>query len=182
MTAFYGSGVGSKKVFQTQLTDTSTTDKEGVGAIREDDLGNKYRWVKNVDTTAFVAKQPVCYDSAANVGASDYLHEVTRAVAAELMNAAGICITAIGASGALMYGWIQIYGLCPDVRVVTPATGANDIEEGSELIAVNAATHLIYQGNAGTASIYSNHFRAAEVLATATGAAVATKDVFVYCI
>ncbi len=35
---------GAKKIFQTKLTDTSTTDKEGVGTLRWE--GNKcYKWI-----------------------------------------------------------------------------------------------------------------------------------------
>ncbi len=164
------------------LTDISTTDEVGVGRTRIDENGNKYRWVKNVDTTAFVATQPVAWDSAANVGTTDYYKEVTRVVNAELMNMAGLAMGAIGASGGSMYGWVQVWGHFTDAPVITPATGGNDIEEGSELIGVDKQEYLTYGGNAATGAAYSNHFRALEVLATATGAAETTLDIFIYCV
>ncbi len=178
----YGIGVGEKRQFVTALTQIGASDLDGVGNIRFDELGNIYRYVKNVDTTAFTAKQPVAYDSAANTGAADYVDEVTLPVTAELMNMAGISVAAIGASGGDMYGWVLVYGVSKDTRVTTPATGGNDIEEGSELIGVDQTTYLAYQSNAATAPIYSNHFIALEVVATATGAAVATIDVMVKCL
>jgi hypothetical protein len=169
-----------KTVFVTQLTDTESTDVEGVGVIREDKYGRLYRWVKNRNATAFTAKQPVCYD-VGNVGSISLFKSVNSPVTADLMCAAGIAMTAIAASGGICYGWVQIYGYFQDARITTPATGGNDIEVGSELVAVNAQTYLAYQGNAGTAPIYSNHFIALETVATATGAAVVSKDVFIKC-
>lgn len=178
----YSIGVGADSAFTTGLHSVAATDTDGVGMTQTDDRGNIFRFIKNVDSTAFVVGQPVCYDSAANKGTSAYRDEATRPVTAELMNAAGICVTAIGASGANAYGWVQIYGLFKNARVLTPATGGDDIEEGSELITANTGLNLVYQGNAGTGSIYSQHFRALEVVATATGAAVVNIDVAVYCL
>ena len=174
-------GSGTKQVFRTALTDVKDSDLEGVGTVRHDEMGRIYRWVKNVDATAFTAKQPVCWDSATNKGTTDYYTEVTLPVTAELMNLAGIAVTAIGTSGSNCYGWVQVFGHCTDARIITPATGGNDIEEGSELIGVNTKTYLAYQGNAGTAPIYSNHIISLEAVATATGAAVVTKDVMIKC-
>jgi len=170
-----------KKLFETKLTDTNSEDVEGVGVIRIDEHGNAYRWVKNRNATAFTAKQPVCYD-VGNVGSVALYKSVNSPVAADLMVAAGVALTAIAASGGICYGWVQVYGYCQDVRVTTPATGGDDIEVGSELVAVNAQTYLAYQGNAATAPIYSNFFIALETVATATGAAVATKDVMIKCL
>lgn len=179
--ASYGLGVATKMIFATGLKETSTEDTNGVGVLREDEVGNLYRWVKNVDTTALLTGQPVVWDSAANVGTSAYFSDVTLPVTAELMNAAGICVTGIAASGGSHFGWVQVWGIAKDARILTPATGGADIEEGSELITANTGLNLVYQGDAGTAPIYASNFVALEVVATATGAAVVTKDVFIRC-
>ena len=179
--ASYGTGSGTKTVYATPLLETATTDTDIVGTLREDELGNKYRFVKNVDTTAMVQGQPVAWDSAANKGTSAYYSDVTLAVTAELMNMAGIAMTGIAISGGSCYGWVQVWGIAKDARVLTPATGGNDIEEGSELIGGNTLSTLGYSGNAGTAPVYASNFTALEVVATATGAAVVNKDVFVRC-
>lgn len=169
-----------KTLFETKLTDIKATDVEGVGTLRYEDDGNIYRWVKN-EGSALTAKQPVCYD-VSDVGTVALYQTVLTPVAADLMLAAGIAITAIGASGAVCYGWILAEGYFKDAIVTTPTTGGNDIEVGSEVVAVDGETFLAYQGNAATAPIYSNHFIALETVATATGAAVVSKDVYVKCL
>ena len=174
-------GVSIKHVFVTGLTETKKTDLEGVGTIRWDEVGNAYRWVKVTATTALTAKQPVCYEVAL-ASTQAILESVLTPATADLMMNAGIAMTAIGASGGLMYGWVQVLGRAPDVLIITPATGAADIEVGSELIAANGTTSLTYQGDAGTAPIYSSHYIALEAVATATGAAVVAKDVYVNCL
>lgn len=178
----YGTGVSTKKVFRNGLRDTALTDTDGVGLLREDEFGNKYRLIKNVDTTAFVQGQVIVWDSAANKGTDAYYSDGTLAITAELMNAAGVCVTAIGESGAATtsYGWVQVWGLFKDAIIRVPKT--NDIEEGSELIAENVKTALAYNANAGSAPIYSNHFRALEVVATdGTGTATTNIDIWIYC-
>jgi len=173
--------MATKKLFVTALTDIESTDVEGVGRLRFGDDGQVDMWTKNRNATAFTAKQPVCFD-AGNVGTSALFKSVNSPVAADLMLAAGIAITAIGASGGNCYGWVRRRGYFQDARVVTPATGGNDIEIGSELVCADGTTTLAYQGNAGSAPIYSNHFVALETVATATGAAVVSKDVYVKCL
>ena len=175
--------MASKVLFETKLTDIKSTDIEGVGSLRVENGadGGVYRWVKNRNATAFTAKQPVCYD-AGNVGSKVLLQKVNSPVTADLMLAAGIAVTAIEASGSKCYGWVKVQGYFQDARVITPATGGNDIEIGSELIAVDGQTYLTYQSNAGTAPIYAHNFKALETVATATGAAVVSKDVYINCL
>ena len=170
-----------KMQFQQALTEVVATATEVVGTLREDNLGNRYRYVKNVDATALIAGQPVCWDSAANAGSrAAYLGDVTLAVDAELMNAAGICVTAIAISGGKCYGWVMVDGYFTDASVRVSATGA--IQEGSELIMENTGLNLVYQGAAGTAAIYTNCFRALQILATdGTGTATSSIDVLVKC-
>ncbi len=169
-----------KTLFETKLTDTKSTDVEGVGTLRYESDGNIYRWVKNKGS-ALTAKAPCCYD-VSDVGSIALYQTALIPATADLMMAAGIAVTAIGASGAVCYGWVLAEGYFQDARVLTPATGGNDIEVGSELIAGDGLTTLGYQGNAGTAPIYSNHFIALEAVATATGAAVTSTDVYVSCL
>lgn len=178
----YSEGIGADSAFTTGLRATATTDTDDVGSLQEDSGGNKFRFIKNVDTTAFVKGQVICWDSAANKGTSAYFSDGTRVVTAELMNVAGICVTAIGESGAATasYGWVQVWGLFQNAVVRVPKT--NDIEEGSELIGENVKTALQYNGNAGAAHIYSNHIRALEVVTTdGTGTATTNIDVYIYC-
>jgi len=172
-----------KVLFETGLTDVKSSDVEGVGTLRYGKLGRVYRWIKNRNATAFTAKQPVCYD-AGNVSTDALFKSVNSPVTADLMLAAGIAMTAIGKSGGTTgcYGWVQVQGYFKDARVLTPATGADDIEIGSALVPVDTKTYLAYAGNAGTAPAYSNHFIALETVATATGAAVVSKDVYVKCL
>jgi hypothetical protein len=172
-----------KLLFETKLTDIKSTDVEGVGTLRcEQDGGltKIFEWTKNRNATAFTAKQPVCFD-ADQAGSAAILQKVNSPVTADLMLAAGIAVTAIAASGGNCYGWVQREGYFQDARVRTPAT--NDIEIGSELVAADGATTLEYQGNAGTAPIYSKHFIALEAVATdSTGTAVVSKDVYISCL
>lgn len=170
-----------KVLFETKLTDIKSTDVEGVGVLRQEVDGNTYRWVKNAESAALTAKQPVCYD-VSDVGSFALFQTVMTPVSADLMLAAGMAVTAIGASGALCYGWILAKGYAKDSLVLTPATGDDDIEVGSEVVAVNGETYLAYQADAGAAPIYSNHFIALEAVASATGAAVVAKDVYVKCL
>lgn len=173
-----------KTQFETALLEVDQDATEVLGTIRSDNLGAKYRYVKNVDTTAFVQKQPVCLDNAANAGTLALLGDATRPVTAELENLMGVPMTAIAASGATncCHGWVQVLGLAQNCRVVTPATGASAITVGDSLIAVNAASYLTRSLIVGTAPIYVNTAIAQEAVATATGAAIALIDVTLSCL
>lgn len=165
-----------KTVFKTKLTDTESTDVEGVGQEREDAFGRKYRWVKNRNATAFTAKQPVCYD-AGNVGSEALLKSVNSPVTADLMLAAGIALTAIGASGAVCYGWVQIQGYCQDARVL--GVSGTAVAVGDELVSANATTTLTRAVAVGTAPKRLLTFQALETVSDATGAPY-SKDVFIF--
>jgi hypothetical protein len=168
-------------LFETKLTDIKSIDVEGVGTLRYESDGRVYRWVKNRSATAFAAKQPVCYD-ADNVGTNALFKSVNSPVTADIPLQAGLAVTAIAASGGNCFGWIMVQGYFQDARVTTPATGGNDIEVGGELVAANNSNALIYKANAGVAPVYSHHFIALEAVATATGLAAVSKDVYVNCL
>lgn len=91
-----------KVLFATDLTETSTTDIEGAGTIREDAQGNTYRWVKNTHSAAFAVASLVVYDGATK-------SQVTIPATASLYNGAGAVLAASFASGS--YGWIQCKGV-----------------------------------------------------------------------
>ena len=172
-------GTSIKQVFQTGLTDTSKTDKEGVGVIRWDEIGNAYRWVKVTATTALTAKQPVMHEVALASTVAMF-QSVLNPATADLMNAAGIAVTAIAASGGKMYGWVQVLGRFANARVIIASGTA--VAVGDELIGANGATTLIRATAVGTAPIYSKHFKALEANDGTTGVAALAMDVYVNCL
>lgn len=166
-----------KTVFETKLTDTESTDIEGVGQEREDAFGRKYRWVKNRNATAFTAKQAVCYD-AGNVGSEALLKSVNMPVTADLMLQAGITLTAFGISGALCFGWVQVFGYCQDVQVL--GVSGTAVAVGDELVSANGVATLTRATAVGTAPKRLLTFQALETCSDDTGAAY-TKDIFISC-
>ncbi len=179
--------MAQKVTFETKLTDVSIEDIEGVGVLRREPDGKVYRWVKNSETAALTAKQPVCYD-VSDVGSKVLYETVLTPAAADVMLAAGIAMTAMGKSGGTTgcYGWVQVEGYCKDALVATPNTAAGGITAaivvGSELICVDAKTALAHSTVAGKAPIYSSHFIALETLAAATPSVATAKDVMIRCL
>jgi len=88
---------GMKRVFQTKLTDVSSSDKEGVGTVRREG-DNKYLYCKGAASTAR-------YDIVA-IGAS----YSTAAVSTTTSNYATRVAVAQAAVAASKYGWYQITG------------------------------------------------------------------------
>ena len=169
-----------KVQFETKLTDIKSTDVEGVGQLRFEDGadGGVYRWVKNRNATAFTAKQPVCYD-ADNVGSKVLLQKVNSPVAADLMLAAGIAVTAIAASGGLCYGWVKVEGYFQDARVL--GVSGTAVLVGDELVAADGTTTLTRATAVGTAPKRRLTFVALEAVSDATGATY-SKDVYIHCL
>lgn len=167
-----------KTLFETELNEIKSTDVEGVGTLRYEDDGRVFRWVKNRNATAFTAKQPVCYD-AGNVGTSALFKSVNSPVTADLMLEAGVAITAIGASGAICYGWVQVRGYCQDARVL--GVSGTAVAIGDELVAANATTTLTRATAVGTAPKRPLTFMALEAVSGDTGATY-SKDVYVMCL
>lgn len=118
---------GIKKIFQTQLTDTATTDLEGVGTIRFE--GSKiYKWVVLTNATATVtctAGDVLGYRLAqvANcVVVSDNTDSQTKPIGA------GVVVTTetvAGVAGTSYYLWVQIKGAATALKDLagTPADG-----------------------------------------------------------
>ena len=171
-------GSGIKQVSNQPLAEVSTTDRDGVGTLRYDEDGNIYRYVKNTATTALTAKQPVCYEVAL-AGSVAIFQSVLTPATADLMMAAGIAVTAIGASGGSMYGWTQVQGYFNGARVLAVSGTAGAV--GEEYIGANGTTTLARSVGAGTAPIYPKSYTLLEVVSAATGATVFA-DVYVNCL
>ncbi len=118
---------GFKTLFETGLTDTSTAalgDIEGVGTIRYDEKGNRYRYVKNLESIAARAGGPAMYDITNNGAAADFLDECTvDGVDLDRPGFAGIWMAAVPALG---FGWIMTLGRYDEARgaVVSSVTWA----------------------------------------------------------
>jgi len=110
-----------KTLFETDLTDTATTDVEGKGTIREDAYGEKYRWVYNASAFAARVGAPACFDATLYSGAN-FLKHVLAAPSDEDINfLAGVFMSAIP---TLNYGWIKITGMYDTCRIA-PASGGS---------------------------------------------------------
>lgn len=108
---------GFKTLFVTSLTDTSTStlgDIEGIGTTRYDEKGNRYRYVKNLDSFAARSGGPAMYDLTNNGSAADILDECT-VDGADLDRAmfAGVWMAAVPALG---FGWIMTLGRYDEAR------------------------------------------------------------------
>jgi hypothetical protein len=110
-----------KKIFETKLTDTSTSDLEGIGVLRFD--GAKvYKWVtynSGTGTVAAVAGNMTSYhgDDAYSATAADVTSDYTDGVIG-----AGV-LQAVIASGS--YGWIQIKGVATLTTALTAGADGN---------------------------------------------------------
>lgn len=101
---------GIKKIFQTPLTDISTTDKEGVGTIRFEG-NNIYKWIlfnNGAGSVASVANYCAYYYGVSGVGTSGYTDSEVTMDRTDAVNGAGV-FQAVIADGS--YGWIQIKGV-----------------------------------------------------------------------
>ncbi len=110
-----------KKVFQTKLTDTSTTDLEGIGVLRFE--GSRvFKWIKYNDGTAVAAVAGnFCYyhgdDSVVLDSAAEVTSDLSAAGAAGAEVGAGVLMAVIADAS---FGWIQIKG----VAILTTALTA----------------------------------------------------------
>ena len=118
---------GVKKIFRTKLTDTSTTDLEGVNTLRWE--GNKcYKWVKynyGAGSVAAVAGNVVYSYALSGDGVSAGYEngEVTMDLTDGLI-AMGI-LQAIIAHGS--YGWIQVKGPATVTTALTAGADGNSL-------------------------------------------------------
>lgn len=113
-----------KKIWATKLTDYSTTDKEGIGAIRFE--GAKiYKYVKynsGSGPVAAVAGNVAYYhgDDAYSETACEVTSDLTDAAAAPIC--AGMLMSAIPTGS---YGWVQIKGVATLTTALTAGADGN---------------------------------------------------------
>jgi len=107
-----------KVMFQTDLEDLATSDKEGMGSLRFDSCGRVYRWVKNASGTALIAAgaclckfTTTALDVEKRVMSPDV--PSTGPSSCLVSMPAGSPVAAIAKSGSDTgcYGWIQVAGL-----------------------------------------------------------------------
>lgn len=115
---------GFKASFQTALTDTSLTDKEGINTIRID--GNKiYKWVKYNTAAGVVAAVAgnVCYYYApsGDFASEQYTNGIVTSDLSDSAEVGAGVLQAVIANGS--YGWIQIKG---QATVTTALTAGSD--------------------------------------------------------
>ena len=119
---------GIKKVFQTPLSEVSSSDKEGIGTLRFE--GSKlYKYVKILNTTATVAGVAgdiVAYGAA--TGAEDNTVVLDRDDADTNPIGAGALVgTVTGTAGTAEYGWIQVKGHITLSTAVGGSAGDGDM-------------------------------------------------------
>jgi len=94
---------GIKQTFPDKITDSSTTQKNGLGVIRFDGA-KEYRYVKNVDVAVTLGDSVCAASTAEGIVTAD------RADGSQV--ALLVRGVAIGAIGTDSYGWIQVKGNC----------------------------------------------------------------------
>jgi len=127
---------GIKKIFQTQLTDVSTTDVEDVGTLRFE--GNKiYKFVKlynDTATAAVVVGDALCYAAATGADTNTVVMDLTDANSSGFILGAGLAVGSVtGTVDTAYYIWIQLTG---------PATTTKDLPgttDGAELTMTDAS-------------------------------------------
>lgn len=165
-----------RDMFYTRLTESSTTDKEGVGRLRIEDDGKIYRWVKNAESaTAVTVGQAVCH-TISELG--DFYKSVKIPLTANLSALGGIVVsTSIAAAS---YGWIQVLGYNASISAIGATTGGADVAAASYLKGSNAAAHLVYD-TTGT-SAYRRYVQLLESIGTTTTPAAAAYKGVINCL
>ena len=160
-----------KRLFVTALTDTATTDVEGVGTLRWDGE-SCFRWVYNDTGSATVVGEVVFHDL--SDAALTITHNAIAAATADLSAMAGVCM-AICASASYM--WIQVLGFCTSALVLEDTGTVTSI--GDYLKGVNANVAATY--DAESPATYCRNLQALAVM-TSTTAVTATMAVMVNCL
>lgn len=167
-----------RQSFFTALTDTKSTDVEGVGTLRRDQFGNVYRWVQNVDGSAITVGMVVSHDL---TDTSTMLTAVDCGQDTDLSVMAGVVMAASVAT--LYYCWIQVLGFNASALVSITAT-AITITAGNYLKPVTAVLYAVL--DTATQPLYARNLQILEGIAavtqTASLAAAAAKDVLVNCL
>lgn len=129
---------GRKTLFVTALTDTKTTDVEGIGTERFDQYGNKYIWVYNASAIAARAGGPACYDASLYSSENFRRHVLVDTADDDTNFFAGVFMSAIP---TLNYGWILAEGRYAGIRIAQASASSmalGDLLIPSTLTATNA--------------------------------------------
>ena len=162
----------ASRLWVTKLTDTSTTDLEGVGTLRWDG-DNAFRWVYNATGSATVVGEVVAWDGTTNPNANMFANIYAMATT-ELGFMAGVCMS-ICASAS--YCWIQVFGIATSCLVIENASTVTSVGDYLKGLNGNVAAML----DAATQPLYTRNLQALVNL-TSTQAVTSTMAVVVNCL
>jgi len=172
-----GANAAIRQSFFTALTETSATDKEGVGTLRMDQFGNTYRWVQNVNAAAMTVGMVVSHDL---TDTSTFFQKVDLGVTVDLSAMAGVVMAA--SLAASYYGWIQCLGYNASA-LVSNANYSVSLAVGDYLKPVDTVGYAVR--DLATQPGYRRNLQILEVIASVTQttlvAVVAAKSVLVNC-
>lgn len=162
-----------KAVWRTTLTQTSSSDLEGVGSLRFEN-GKWYRYVQNTAGTAVTRGQAVCHDLSED---SDLLETVIDPATADFGFLAGLVVASSLADD--YYGWILVQGTMTDADVYQ-YTQTTTAAAGDYLKATNGQNYLI--PDASTQPLYNRNVQVLEAVTTSTTAGAYDHKVHVNCL
>lgn len=133
------------------LTDSHTTDKEGVGNVRITFDGRVYRYVKNSTGADIAIGDTLFFGTANTLGYENEVFQIGQSAKGTLATSMGG--VAVGVIVAGSYGWIQQRGYCASVNV----DGTTDVVVGGSLKGTSGQNYLILDTAAGTAPTIGRH-------------------------
>ncbi len=162
-----------KQLFVTrEVSQISDKDLEGIGAVRHDENGNTYKWVKNNNATNSTAAQ---YAFAVYSTGDRTIAE--EAVAADLSNVGGVFMAEITGG---KFGWIHVIGKGKAILFRTAANSTityQSIGLMAALIGVSAQDYMVTTN----ANRYPDEAYVAESMATLAQVAGNTTNQTVTC-
>lgn len=146
-----------KQVFVSAVTDSHSTDVEGVGTLRFEADGKVYKYVKNNDTAnGFAAGYFACHTVGDGATANTAI-KLPATANLGLMGGIVASTTLTANTGTLpkIYGWIQVAGI-----VSTAQLPQGTVTAGTEYIPTNGQAYGTALAAAGiTSSHYTRLFR-----------------------
>ena len=159
-----------KVLFQTQLNEIADTDVEGVGVLRYDENGNKFRFVQNGEASSVTATRYglACYDGGTRT-------TVKKPTTAQLANSAGFWQAAVPGQ---KYGWIKVEGKGTGIVIRSGSASSITIASSaaflSNYIGVNAQEYLTESNAIGFGSPIVCPSTLASLATTAVGTVTAS--------
>jgi len=145
--------MGRKILFRTALTDTETTDVEGIGTIRDGQDGKSYRWLYNNGTADLVKGSPMAANAYTFAAGTFYGYGAEAKQAVDVDAFLGLCMTALATT---VYGWVQRYGTFADSAkcMQNEATGATAMPIGQNVKILTGTATATASGTGAFASGY----------------------------